>query len=136
MKKTMWKTTMREIRQSLGRFLAILAIVALGVGMFSGLKTTKPFMVKTVEDYLKEKNFYDFRLISTLGFEQEDVAYFADKPQVRAAEGSYTFDILYRYENQEGTGVMKAHSLMESVNGLQVVYGRLPENAGECVVDS
>lgn len=33
MRKTrIWQSAFREIRQSLGRFLAILAIVALGVG--------------------------------------------------------------------------------------------------------
>lgn len=34
MKSMMWKTTLREIKQSMGRYLAILAIVALGVGFF------------------------------------------------------------------------------------------------------
>lgn len=60
---TMVKTTLREIRQSLGRYLAILAIVALGVGIFSGLKVTKPFMVETAQQYFSEKQLYDFRLL-------------------------------------------------------------------------
>lgn len=136
MKKTMWKTTFREIWQSLGRFLAIMAIVALGVGLFSGLKVTKPFMVKTTEDYLTEKNFYDFRLLSTLGFEEEDVEYFASRPDVEAVEGSYTFDILYQIGESEASNVMKTHSVTENINQLEVVYGRMPENAKECVVDS
>ncbi len=136
MKKTMWKTTLREIWQSLGRFLAIMAIVALGVGLFSGLKVTKAFMVKTTEDYLIEKNFYDFRLLSTLGFEEEDVVYFASQPEVRAAEGSYTFDILYEYGEAQTTGVIKTHSLPKDVNQLELVWGRMPDNPKECVVDS
>ncbi len=32
------KNNRRELRHSLGRFLAIVAIVALGVGFFAGLK--------------------------------------------------------------------------------------------------
>ena len=35
---TLLKSTLREIRQSLGRYLAILAIVGLGVGFFAGLR--------------------------------------------------------------------------------------------------
>lgn len=136
MKKTMWKTTFREIWHSLGRFLAIMAIVALGVGLFVGLKVTKPFMIETAQDYLTEKKFYDFRLVSTLGFEEEDVAYFTALPEVAAAEGSYTFDILYQYGEEESSNVMKTHSLTENVNQLTVLYGRMPENAEECVVDS
>ena len=46
MKSTIFKTTVREIRESLGRYMAILAIVALGVGFFTGLKVTKPAMLR------------------------------------------------------------------------------------------
>ena len=53
------KTTLREIRQSLGRYIAILAIVALGVGFFAGLKAAKPAMVDAVEGYLNTLNFYE-----------------------------------------------------------------------------
>ena len=132
----MWKTTFREIKESLGRFLAILAIVALGVGLFSGLKVTKPFMIKTAEDYLTEKNFYDFRLLSTYGFEEEDVNYFDSQPDVRAVAGAYSFDILYEYGESASTQVLKTHSITEGVNELELVFGRMPENTGECVVDS
>lgn len=71
MKSMMRKTTMREIRMSFGRFAAILAIVALGVGLFSGLKVTKSAMVYSVNEYLQEENFYDFRLLSTMGFSRK-----------------------------------------------------------------
>ena len=36
------KNNRRELRHSLGRFLAIVAIVALGVGFFAGLKVAQP----------------------------------------------------------------------------------------------
>ena len=74
---TMLKSALREIRQSLGRYLAILAIVGLGVGFFSGLRTSQPAMMATGIDYLEEQRLYDFRLLSTLGFPEEDVAGFA-----------------------------------------------------------
>ena len=47
----MLKLTMRQIRSSLTRFLAIAAIVALGVGFFCGLRLTKTAMVHTLDDY-------------------------------------------------------------------------------------
>ena len=94
MKSNMWKSTTREIKQSIGRFLAILAIVALGVGLFSGLKVTQPAMVKTVNQYLTEKQFYDYRILSTLGFEQEDVDFLAKQKDVRYAEGVFNMDVL------------------------------------------
>lgn len=64
----MVKTTVREIKASFGRYLAILAIVMLGVGLYAGLKITKPAMIVTADTYLQEQNFFDFRLLSTIGF--------------------------------------------------------------------
>lgn len=135
MKTNMWKSTLREIKQSMGRFLAILAIVALGVGFFAGLKLTKPAMVQTTYDYLTEKQLFDYRLLSTLGFEQEDVDFFASKDLVRAAEGAFSFDILCR-NKEDNEFVVKAHSLTGKVNGVELVAGRMPEAPDECVVDS
>ena len=53
------KNNLRELRRSLGRWLAILAIIALGIGFFAGLKASKPAMLLTAEDYLGETGFYD-----------------------------------------------------------------------------
>ena len=57
MGSSMTKTTLREIRQSLGRYIAILAIVALGVGLFSGLKVTRSAMVNSAQQYFDDTNF-------------------------------------------------------------------------------
>ena len=45
MNRWMWKSTLMEIRKSLGRYMAILAIVALGVGTFCGLKVMRDVTV-------------------------------------------------------------------------------------------
>ena len=72
MRSMIWKSTFREIKESLGRFLAILAIVALGVGFFAGLKVTQPAMLKTAQRYFDKTALYDYRPISTVGFSEED----------------------------------------------------------------
>ncbi len=135
MKKTIWKSTIREIRQSFGRFAAILAIVALGVAFFAGLKVAKPAMVETTGRYLEKQGFYDYRILSTLGFEQEEVELLREKEDVKAAEGAVSFDIIYQDET-ENEGVLKAHSITEEVNQIVVKSGRMPQSANECVVDS
>lgn len=129
------KSTFREIKSSFGRFMAILAIIALGVGFFAGLKVAKEGMTKTVRKYLDDHAFFDFRLLSTLGFEQEDVDGLKSAADVEVAEGAVSFDILYRLENGH-QGVAKTYSITEEVNTLKLVAGRMPENGGECVADS
>lgn len=135
MKSMMKKTTLREIRQSLGRYLAIFAIVALGVGFFAGLKVTKTVMVESAHDYLLKHQLFDYRLLSTLGFQEEDVQALEQKEHVRAVEGAVEADILYVY-GEGNEGVLKAHTLLERINGLELVAGRMPENASECIVDA
>ncbi len=136
MKSMMMKSTLREIRQSLGRYLAILAIVALGVGFFAGLKATKPAMLETGDNYLQEKQFYDFRLICTLGFDDDIVKEINRRSDVRVVQGAYSFDILCQSSGDGSANVIKAYSITKDINELEVLAGRLPKNANECVVDS
>lgn len=135
MKQTIWKSTFREIKQSMGRFFAILAIIALGVAFFAGLTITKSAMVQTGEKYLEGHGFYDYRLLSTAGFRQEEVELLREKEDVLAVEGAVSFDIIY--QNEAGNdSVLKAHSITEQVNQIELVKGRMPREPYECVVDA
>ena len=129
------RSTFREILGSMGRYLAILSIIALGVGFFTGLKITKTEMIATINGFIQEKNFYDFRLVSSLGFEQADVEAFRQEPDVRYAEGTYSFDALYSGIGERETA-LKTMSLPEHVNGIKLVSGRMPVQQGECVIDA
>ena len=132
---TMLKSSLREIRQSLGRYLAILAIVGLGVGFFAGLRMSQPDMMATGVAYLREYGLYDFQLMSTLGFTDEDVDAFAQMEGVASAEGSvYTDFLMVRGENEEV--VITARSLTDTVNHTELVAGRMPEAPNECVGDA
>jgi len=135
MKQTIWISTIREIKQSMGRFFAILAIVALGVAFFAGLTITKSEMVGTGEKYLREHGFYDYRLLSTAGLRGEELELLAEKEDVLAVEGAISFDIMYLDESGNNS-VLKAHSITEQVNQLELVKGRMPREPYECVVDS
>ena len=127
------KITLREIKNSLGRYLAILIIVALGVGLFAGLKVTRDAMVDTLDEYLAERNLYDFQLISTLGYEAADVEHISSLDNVSAAEGSISYDVLCNAGEMDQ--VLKAYSITESVNKVKLLEGRMPEASDECVAD-
>ena len=135
MKSNMWKSTFREIKQSFGRFMAIFAITALGVSLFSGLKVLHPAMVKTTNSYYAEKQLYNYRILSDMGFEQEDVVYLAEQEDVRSAEGIVSFDMLCNLENA-GVNVIKIYNMPEKINHIELLYGRMPETGKECIVDS
>ena len=134
-KSAMWKTTYREIRQSFGRYAAILAIVALGVGFFVGLMVVTPAMVRNGGRYLNSHDLYDLRLLSTLGFEKDSVDAFTGREDVKAVEGAVSSDFLAVDESGKSR-VLVAQTLLEVQNQVELKAGRLPEAADEIVVDS
>ena len=130
----MLKLTMRQIRGSLGRFLAIAAIVALGVGFFCGLRLTKAAMVHTLEDYTETHRMYDFRLVSTIGFDETDADTLAADPRIEACEGEQSADALASVADGAAKPC-RFLSLPEKLDLPGLKYGRLPQTADECLAD-
>ena len=132
MRSAIKKTALREIRGSFGRFFAILAIIALGVGFFSGVRITTPAMVDTINRFLDEYQLYDYRLMSAIGWTDEDIEDFAARSDVRCAEGAYSADFLSAGDTQY---VVRAHSITDNVNKLRLISGRMPEKDNECLLE-
>lgn len=127
-------STIREIKNSLGRYLAILTIIALGVGLFAGLRICRPMLVDSVDKYFTEQNFYDYRVVSTIGFSQDNVFNMAEQELVKVAEGGCYEDVLVDIDGNDQ--VFRANSITAGVNRLRAVSGRLPESEDECVLDA
>ncbi|MDO4280309.1 MAG: ABC transporter permease [Peptococcaceae bacterium] len=134
MQKSLLKSSLREIKSSFGRFLAIVAIVALGVGFFAGLLVSEGAMLETGDRYLRQQGYFDFRLLSTLGFEEDDVKALAADSHVAHAEGAYRLDA-YVSDGGDGEMVARFHSITDDVNKLALKAGRLPKKSGEIVAD-
>ncbi len=134
-KKSLNKTIFRDIKGSFGRFFAIFAIIALGVGFFSGVKITTPILINTIDNLYKEKSLYDYKLVSTLGWEDKDVENVKKRKDVEYAEGAFQYDVQC-LDNEGKDLVFKAYSLTDNVNGLMLREGRLPENSSEVLIDN
>ena len=132
-KKALRKDFYMEIRRSLGRFMSIFFIVAIGCSFFSGIRASEPDMRYSGDAYFDEKNMMDIEVISTLGLTDDDLQAIKDVDGVSAAEGSYSVDVLCSEgDNQIAVDVM---SLMPTMNQVQLEEGRLPEAENECAVD-
>ena len=130
------KLCFRDIRTTLGKFAAIAAIIALGVGLFAGLRVSRTAMIDTGQAYLEDLHFFDFRLISTLGFTEEDVDAFAGLDGVSAAEGSVSQDALFIKPADGSDGVAVFLTLGSSVNLPSLTAGRMPVSPDECLTDA
>lgn len=132
-KRALRKDFYMEIRRSLGRFMSIFFIVAIGCSFFSGIRASEPDMRYSGDAYFDEKNMMDIEVISTLGLTDDDLQAIKDVDGVSAAEGSYSVDVLCSEgDNQIAVHVM---SLLPEMNQVQLEGGRLPEAEDECAVD-
>ena len=93
-KKALKRSSLRDVKRSFGRFFAIFAIIALGVGFFSGVRITTPTMVRTFNEFYDEKHFFDYRLVSTVGWDDEDLEAVRNRDLVIAAEGCFQYDVI------------------------------------------
>lgn len=134
MNRSIIKLTKREIRSSLGRYLAIFAIIALGAGLFVGLRLSRPDFLETYNNYTNKTNFYDFRLVSTLGLTDEDLSEVKKLDGVKLAEGAVGADFLFNTADEDNL-IMMAQSIPENVNQIKLKAGRMPEKANECLAD-
>ena len=134
-KKAWKKSKRREVTHTLGRFFAILSIVALGVGFFSGLKVTKNAMIDTADQYLREYAMFDEKIMTTLGIDEAQVASIAAMDGVESAEGSVSMDVLATLDNG-ASYVLAAHSITSEVNLLKLTAGRMPIADNECLGDA
>ena len=140
MTKALWKNTFREIAHTKARFIAILAIIALGVGFFAGIKATAPSMYRLAETYYHEKKLMDFRLVSTVGFAEEDIAAVAALDGVAEVMPSYFCDVMTSAEDGGDVvrliAVPKAYKGGKTLNTMTVNEGRNVRKSGEIVTES
>ena len=144
---------LRSIRGSLGRFLAIMGIVALGCGFFAGLKMTGPDMRSAADAFYDGTALWDLRVISTLGFEDADVDRLVSTDGVSAAMPSRTVDAMARMGKEQVAvrissldvdAAQASRSEKRAVSSDDADYlnrpilceGRWPQAADECVVSA
>lgn len=133
-KKALKKEFYMEIRRSMGRFLSIFFIVAIGVAFFSGIRATEPDMRYSGDKYFDEKHLMDVQVVSTLGLSENDVKAIRNVEGIEKVEAGYSVDALcMRKDSQTAVHIM---SILPSMNELTVEEGRLPKNDKECVVDA
>lgn len=140
MKKSVFKDFIREIKGSLGRFFAIMAIVAIGVAFFAGITASSNDMKHSSDSYYDEYNMNDIRILSSIGLTADDMDAISKVDGVKAVYGANTQDVLVNYDGKENVAHVSSVPVGKSsdddsyINQLRIKEGRLPENDKECVV--
>lgn len=132
--KAIYKNFFRGLLNNKGKFISVFFIILLGAAFFSGLRSSERDMLLSAEEYYDGSSLMDFRVMGTLGLTDEDVDQISALSSVELAEGGYSADLLCGAE--ELNTAAKVMSISENINIPTVTEGRMPENAGECLMDS
>lgn len=138
MKSALRKNAFIEIFKTKSRFLSIFTIVAIGIAFFAGVKNTAPDMKNSADSYYKNANLAHYRLISTLGFTEDDIGALESLDGITVYPGYFADVLIKNGEQDEIVRIMSLSDYGENnaVNALQLVEGRFPENKNECIADS
>lgn len=153
MKSAFNRDVLRSVTHSLGRFLAIAAIVALGTGFYAGLRMTAPDMKLAADQFYDGTNLMDIRVVSTLGLTDDDIAALRDVKGVAEVMPAYETDVMATVNDEQYA--IRVHSLPEAsatsdtsdgVNAVSdatdylnrpiLVEGSWPTREGECVLSA
>ena len=132
-KRALRKNFYMEIRKSLGRFLSIFFIVAMGVAFFSGIRSAEPDMRYSADAYFDRNDFMDIQVMGTLGITEEDVTAIEQVEGVEKAEPGYSADMLVDVHGNQK--ILHVSSVLDSMNDYKAEEGRMPEKSGECLMD-
>ena len=132
-KNALRKDFFMEIRKTMGRFLSIFLIVALGVIILVGLQATQPDMILSGDTYADQNKLMDIKIVSTYGLTEGDLDVIERLPAIDGVEGSYSTDVLCAVG--DNMDVVHMMSITENLNTITVSDGRLPETNYECLVD-
>lgn len=153
MKSAFNTETLRSITHSLGRFLAIAAIVALGTGFYAGLRMTAPDMKLAADEYFDGTSLMDIRVLSTLGLTDDDIAALRHVEGVEAVMPARETDVMASIDGEQYA--TRVHSLPDAartsdtsdgvharsddpdyLNRPLLVRGSWPQKTGECVLSA
>ena len=122
-----------EIKKTMGRFVSIFFIVALGVAFYSGIRASEPSMRFTADQYFDDSKLMDLKVMGTMGLTKADIKAIGKVSGIEAVEGGYSKDVLCPVGDNEK--VVHMLSMQKNFDQVSLVEGRLPEKAGECLVD-
>ncbi|MCL1697050.1 ABC transporter permease [Lysinibacillus sp. BPa_S21] len=126
---------LRDIKQSMGQFIAITIVIAVGAFFYAGLVTYSNTLSAYTKNYFQEHHLSDLNVYYSQLF-KNDVTRLRKIEGIDKIEGRYTFDATQTFEDDKT--VLKIHSIPENneINTPTIIEGNLPLNKGEILLDS
>lgn len=133
MKKTQWTALFADIRKTIISFISIALFVALGIGVFLGIKWNEPAIAETSKQYYNKHSYHDLLLTFPYGVTEDDLAAVKELEGVADAEGSYSAHG-QAYVGEERY-VLVIQSLTERIDIADILEGTRPSAKNEIGIE-
>lgn len=127
------KDFFRGMAKNKGKFISVFFIILLGAAFFSGLRSSRGDMLLSAERYYDDSALMDLKVMSEYGLTEKDAENISSLDGVDKAVGGWSLDVV---SDTEDNKAVKLISYSDEVNLPDITEGRLPENDGECLLDS
>lgn len=125
----------RDIRQSIGQFMALVLVVAVGAFFYGGLVTYSGSLSAYTQDYFKNHNLSDLYVYYNQ-ISKEEAAQLGKLEGIHKLEARYTLDATQVFDKDKASLTIHSIPVNNEINTLTMVEGRVPSNKGEIVLDS
>ena len=133
MKRTQLKDTTRNILTQKVSYFSIVVIALLAVMAYLGINFAAKAIRNNANEFYDKTNFRDVQIVSTMLLTEEDLEAVRNVEGVLDAEGVYSTSA--KLVNADKLYDVDIVSLTERINVPQVLLGRLPQNANECLLE-
>ncbi len=126
---------LRDIKQSIGQFLAFVLVIAVGAFFYAGLFTLSGNLSDYTKAYYTAHNLSDLNVYYD-HISKQDVTNLSENQGINKIEARYTLDATQVFENLKAA--IKIHSIPANneINTPTVIEGRIPSGADEVLLDS
>ncbi|GAB0167812.1 ABC transporter permease [Lysinibacillus sp. CTST325] len=126
---------LRDIKQSMGQFIAVVIVIAVGAFFYAGLVTYSNNLGEYTKDYFQKHNLSDLNVYYSQ-LSKNDVTRLSKIEGINKIEGRYTFDGTQTFEDYKAS--LKIHSIPDNneINTPTINEGSIPLKKNEILLDA
>ncbi|WP_209685845.1 ABC transporter permease [Lactobacillus colini] len=125
--KKLFKDALQAIPNSLGRYLAIILLIALGTLAFVGLRMTGPDMRMSASEFFNQYHLADVTITSNYGLNHADQNTIDKQANIKQVSWGYYQDA----EIEDRSDTIRIFSNSKKISSYELISGRMPANDHE-----
>lgn len=133
--KNLTMKLLRDMKQSIGQFIAIVLVIAVGAFFYTGLVTLSDNLSSYTKGYFQEHNLSDLNVYYS-EISAEDVADLREIEGIQHIEGRYTVQAAQAFEDYKATVTVHSIPIPNEINTSRMIEGRMPTEPNEILLDS